>query len=83
MAQIPAAEKKSVTHYHCSNCVNKSLADICKESELVWELYVSLTVGFSHMGGFSLVSLLLHLGLHLGNHLLHSSELYDTKQHHV
>lgn len=48
-----------------------------------WALLISkLTVNLSHMGAFALsVTLLLHLGLHLGNHLLHSSQLCKAKKH--
>lgn len=42
------------------------------------------TIDFSRVGAsFLSVSLLLHLGLHLGNHLLHSSQLYDTEHQYV
>lgn len=44
----------------------------------------SLTVNLSHMGAFTLsVPLLLHLGLHLGNHLLHSPQLWRERNPHV
>lgn len=54
---------------------------------IVWlekSMICRLTMSFSHMGAFTLsVSLLLHLGLHLGDHLLHSSQLWNTRNPHV
>lgn len=48
------------------------------------EMMCRLTVTLSDMGAFTLsVPLLLHLGLHLGDHLLHSSQLWNARNSHV